>query len=225
MPKESFSLARQLASEGVTLVAATPHSYGFKKGHPYSPTRFIELVKEARRKFLDYAIPLKIIAGTEILLGPNTIEQLHRRRLLCYENTNTLLLETSAYISLDELGHAVRSIQEMGYRVMLAHPEKMEIVQDNPFILKPLIERGLLTQVTAANLVGMNGALRKKTSEQLITNAMAHIIASDAHAAEGPRAPFMKEGHRTVKQHLGMIADSLFVSTPNSILNTDNIPE
>jgi protein-tyrosine phosphatase len=64
---------------------------------------------------------------------------------------------------------------------MLAHPERNALVQANPSMLAPLVERGTLVQITAASLAGQFGPLVARTAAYLLRGRLAHVIATDAH--------------------------------------------
>jgi len=223
--EQTFDLVRCLINEGVTTVAATPHSYSLQSHRKYNPTHITRLVGDIRAALQEQALSLTVVAGMEILLGDNLIHRLNHGQLLCYEGTRTLLLETSAYISPDELVNAIDELSNNDYRVVLAHPEKIEAVYDDPNVLFPLVERGVVMQIIAANLVGLNGPRRQQLCEDLIFHGMGHLIASDAHAATGPRSPAMRAGYKAAVTLLGASsARHLVVTVPQLLLLDKPLP-
>jgi len=217
--EQTFALARCLINEGVITVAATPHSYSLQSNQKYNLTHIKRLVGEIHAALQEQALSLTVVAGMEILLGDNLVHRLNNGQLHCYEGTRTLLLETSAYISPDELINAIDELSNNDYRVVLAHPEKIEAVHDDPNILFPLVESGVVMQITAANLVGLNGPRRQHLCEDLIFHGMGHLIASDAHAATGPRSPAMRAGYKAAVTLLGASsARHLVVTIPQLLL-------
>ena len=74
-------------------------------------------------------------------------------------------------------------VQAAGYRVLLAHPERYEAVMNDPDVLIPLRERGILMQLTTGSLAGLFGKRSKEVSEQLLREGSIDILASDAHSA------------------------------------------
>jgi protein-tyrosine phosphatase len=222
--EETFTLARHLVGEGVTTVAATPHSYGIRRNRPYDPAYVKQMVAQAQTKFSEQKIPLTVVVGTEILLGENTLERLKAGQVLGYGGSRTILLETSAYIEPKQLEQAVDNLYGADYRIVLAHPEKIEAVHNDPNVLIPLVERGITMQITAANLAGLNGTRKQYLCEELILHGMGHLIASDAHTAKGPRAPAMQVGYQAAKRLVGSRAYHLFVTIPRLILNEKPLP-
>ncbi len=223
--EETFALARQLIEEGVTTVAATPHSYGIRRNRSYDPNHIKRIVEQTNTRFSGQKIPLTVISGTEILLGENTLQRLKAGQVLTYGGSHTILLETSAYIEPEELEQAIDSLSGNSYRIVLAHPEKIEAIHNDPNILIPLVERGVTMQITAANLAGLNGTRKQYLCEELILHSMGHLIASDAHAATGPRAPAMQVGYQAAKRLVGSRAYHLIVTIPRLIIDERPLPD
>jgi protein-tyrosine phosphatase len=221
---DTFALARRLVEEGVTTVAATPHSYSHRADRAYYAARVKHLVEETQLKFIEQDIPLTVVGGAEILWAENTLARLMSGQLTGYNESRTLLLETSAFIQPEMLIRAVDGLIEAGYRVVLAHPEKLETVHTDPNVLIPLVERSVAMQITAANLAGLHGDRKQQLCEVLLRHGLAHLIASDAHAATGPRAPAMQAGYRAAKRLVGSRAYHLFVTIPKLILEGGALP-
>ena len=220
--EETIQLARELVREGVCTVAATPHSYG-QGGR--DKNRVLDQVKEARSRFHELGIPLEVLPGMEITLTMLTLPGLKGKKMLPIGESRTILLETSAYTEAEEISRAVDQIKRLGYQVLLAHPEKIETLYDDPDMLVPLVKKGLLTQITAASVAGLNGERKKQLCQDLLHRGLAHVIASDAHAAEGSRRPAMQAGLRATREILGEKAIHLFTSVPRLILEGKRMPQ
>ena len=64
---------------------------------------------------------------------------------------------------------------------MLAHPERNTEVQEAPERLRPLVDAGVLVQLTAASVDGRLGRRTQACALSLLETGTAHLIASDAH--------------------------------------------
>jgi protein-tyrosine phosphatase len=71
-----------------------------------------------------------------------------------------------------------------GFSAVLAHPERNPDVAAEPELLRPLVDAGVLVQLTAGSVDGRLGANAKRTSRALLDAGLAHLIASDAHAPQ-----------------------------------------
>src|SRR5207253_8871449 len=110
-------------------------------------------------------------------------------------------------------------VQVAGYRVVLAHPERIVEVQQDPNQLLPLIERGVLMQITAAALLGEQGERLRSAAETLLTHGMAHILASDTHGLPPRRPPLLAAARDRAASLVGQAtAIALVTSNPAAVL-------
>lgn len=184
----SLELARAALADGITTVAATPH------GRSAFSTRYTvalaqERVAELREALAAEGLPLKVTPGTELLADADLPARLTRGELLTYGASRTVLVEFSNAARIATLEQMVFALQLAGYRVLIAHPERIRVVQQDPNELIPLIERGALMQLTADALVGRQGETLQQVAETLLTRRMIHVIASDAHGSHLDRMP------------------------------------
>ena len=62
----------------------------------------------------------------------------------------------------------VRKLKDKGMTVILAHPERYEIVKKEPQIIKDFINMGCLMQCNYASILGYYGNGAKKTMKELL---------------------------------------------------------
>ncbi|HWQ12819.1 MAG TPA: CpsB/CapC family capsule biosynthesis tyrosine phosphatase, partial [Roseiflexaceae bacterium] len=167
--EDSLAMARIAAADGVRLMAATPHSPASTACMVYDPQVIHAKTAALNRALQAEEIPLEVVAGTEITYAADMAGQLERGLLLPYAGTRAVLLEPP-YAGLPEsMGVTLFSLQIAGYRVVLAHPERLPDVQADPNCLVPLIERGVLVQLTAEALTGRQGDYMRRVAETLLT--------------------------------------------------------
>ena len=211
---ESMAVARLLAEEGISLVAATPHSYG-----KATPGKVRELVSECQNRIDAEGLTLELLPGTEILYGENVVQRIEAGELQFYGDTKALLLETSAFAHPLEIEDSILKLIESGYRVVFAHPEKLKSVAEDPDVLLPLVQHGALMQITASNFVGFHGEQKQRLCRLLIDKGLGHFIASDAHGASGNRVPAMRQAYEEATKIFGSSANDLFNTVPMTIVN------
>jgi protein-tyrosine phosphatase len=83
-----------------------------------------------------------------------------------------------------QLAELVFDLQLRGFRIVLAHPERNVDVQLDPERLRPLVDNGVVVQLTAASLDGRLGGAPKTAARRLLDARLAHLVASDAHAPD-----------------------------------------
>jgi len=123
---------------------------------------------------------------------------------------------------LDQL---IFELQVAGYRVVLAHPERIKPVRKDPNRLLPLIERGVLMQLTADALTGKQGRNLQQAAETLLTHGMVHLLATDAHGPPPRRTPHLAEAREYAATLVGKQAAAALVhETPAALLRGEVPP-
>ena len=183
--EDSVEIASAAVADGIEVLAATPHVRG---DYPTDAETMEALVAEVRAALVEEGVPLDVRTGGEIAL-----EQLERlsgdelRRFGLAGNPGYLLVEFPYYGWPLALPDVVFDLRTLGITAVLAHPERNADVQAEPERLRPLVDAGVLVQVTAASLDGRIGRRPQSTGLQLVETGLAHLVASDAHRA-GVRA-------------------------------------
>jgi protein-tyrosine phosphatase len=218
--EEALALGRMAAADGIRTIAATPHSPASTLSRRYDPTLIREQVVGLNAALAAEGIDLAIVAGTEICYDSDMVGQLRRGALLPYGASRAVLLELPHDILPPALDQALFALQVAGYRVVLAHPERIAAVQRDPNVLLPLIERGALIQLTAEALTGGQGQRLRAAAETLLAHSMAHLLASDAHGTPPRRSPILSTARDRAAALLGPdAAAALVAATPAAILH------
>jgi protein-tyrosine phosphatase len=178
--EEALAVLRAAADDGIEVIAATPH---VRDDYPTTPEAMERAIAELRRPLERAGIPIRLVRGGEIAL-----ERLHLltdedlRRFTLGGGGRYLLVETP-YVGWPlDLAQRLFPLQLSGFTPVIAHPERNVDVQSRPELLRPLVERGVLVQVTAASLDGRLGRSSARAARGLVAAGLAHLIASDAHA-------------------------------------------
>lgn len=214
---EALELGRMVAASGTTVLAATPHGPGSTASRLYDADLIVERAAEIEAALHAEGVDLRIVAGTEISFNTGVVGLLRVGLLLPYAGTRTVLLEPT-YGFVPSFDTVVFEIQALGFRVLLAHPERVHEVREDPNTLIPLIERGVLMQVTAEALTGRQGQPLQKLAETLVSHNLIHVIASDAHRPN-LRSPALGPARARATTLIGeSAADTLVQATPAALL-------
>lgn len=179
---DSLQLLRAAYDDGIDRVAATPH---VRDDYPTSPNEMELLHAEVCGAAREAAIPVDVLPGGELdlrMAAELDDETLHRFGL--GGNENLLLLEFPYLGYPLDLSELVFDLQLRGFRIVLAHPERNVEVQLDPERLRPLVDNGVVVQLTAASLDGRLGGAPRTAARRLLEGRLAHLLASDAHAPD-----------------------------------------
>ncbi|HEU5104028.1 MAG TPA: CpsB/CapC family capsule biosynthesis tyrosine phosphatase, partial [Roseiflexaceae bacterium] len=122
---ESLAMAQLAATSGTRVLAATPHSPGSTACRHYAPELVRARIDELNAALAAEGIPLDVVPGTEICYAPDIVERLKRGELLTYGRGRSLLLELDRNHLPPGFENALFNLQIAGYRVVLAHPERI----------------------------------------------------------------------------------------------------
>jgi protein-tyrosine phosphatase len=218
--EESVALARVLVQEGIHAAIATPH---YNDLFPqYSALEIKERVNELQQVLDHKEIPLRLFPGHEALIKPGLIEDIQAGRLATLNESRYLLLELWNNTWLPETEQVIFELRAFGVTPVLAHPERYRIFQKDFERLESLLRQGVLIQITASSLVGMQGRTAQRSAKTLLKRGLVHCIASDAHGLHR-RSPAIVQALRQSVQIIGQVkTQQLIEDFPKMIIN--NVP-
>ena len=215
---DALELAGAAASGGVEVLAATPHLRGDHPG--VKPEELSDRCRELNSRVAEKGLALEICQGGELDLDwaeAASDEQL--RRVSFGGKGSDLLLETPYGALPDDFEQRVLALAGRGYRILLAHPERSEAFLNDPARIATLVHEGVLVQLTARSIVP--GAAEGPVCElavALVSDGLAHVLASDAHAATGPAPPDLARGVACASALAGPRARWMVSDAPAAIL-------
>jgi protein-tyrosine phosphatase len=198
--EEGLELAREAARRGTAVLFGTPHINDFD---PLTPSRRAEVVRHWRAMAAAATDAIDLQLGWE--LGPH-------ERLFGHDPEDLRLGELQACLlelPLPHIGHrdlrlTVRCLEYLeaaGMRVVIAHPERCDIVRRQPQQIDDLVERGCLLQINATSLLGYHGPDCERLGWELVEGGRCSFVASDGHRAARP--PFLDEAFSRVFARVG----------------------
>ncbi|HEX4807034.1 MAG TPA: CpsB/CapC family capsule biosynthesis tyrosine phosphatase [Conexibacter sp.] len=213
----TLAMARLHVDAGVTTVAATPH---VSWDMPTEPAAIELRLADARAALAVAKIPLEVVPGAEI--------DVHQAVHLSDDELRGLALGGGPWLLLEApivrgagIAPVAHALIERGHRVLIAHPERSPLLQDDPEALRALVRAGAATQVTASSFSGAFGRAVREYAERMLEAGLVHTVASDAHDARrrppGIAAPLVAAG-------LGDLAPLLGREAPAAILAGDPLP-
>lgn len=219
--QDSIAMAEAAVEQGIHTIIATPHN---QNGKYNTDKQTIEqAVKKLNNHLEEQNIPLTVLPGQENRLYGEMVSDLKKGELVTLTNeTKYLFVEFPS-------GHVPRyakqmlfDIQVAGYTPIIVHPERNSEIIEQPSKLYEFVQKGALTQVTAASAAGKFGKNIQKFSHQLIEASLTHFIASDAHNTT-TRGFCMQEAHQEIQKEHGSQASYLFMENAQLLINNQNV--
>ncbi len=171
--QESLELARVLVQEGIHTAIATPHYND--EFLPRSATEIQERVNHLQQELDRHNIPLRLFAGHEALIKPGLVEDIQAGRLATLNGSRYLLLELWSSAWLPETERVIFELRAFGIVPIIAHPERYRAIQQDLHRLTALLQQGVLAQMMASSLIGMQGNTARRTAESLLTGVVQSL--------------------------------------------------
>lgn len=179
---EALLMARMAAQSGTRTIIATPHA-GHREAKA-SPEAIRTAVARLQRNVSAAGFDLEILPGMELLCGSRLEKILDTKAYLTLAGSRYLLVEFYFDEKLPVIRDMLHRIVDHGLTPVIAHPERYDAVQRDPWVAVAWMEQGYGIQINAGSLLGYLGADAKRTGKWLVHNGLAHLAASDGHDLE-----------------------------------------
>ncbi len=196
----ALAMAQLAYDDGIRGMVFTPHNSAW--WNRYFQDKVVPLTCEFQQRILDKGWDLQVGAGAEVYIELDILKRLKDGRAAPLNGSRYVLVElgfTSWPLYVDDI---MFQLQASGYTPILAHPERYSAVMEKPHLMQPLVERGIMGQITSGSLEGKFGRTALKTALLLLERNWAHYIASDAHELVN-RTPTMSAARQMLATHFG----------------------
>lgn len=220
--EEAVEMARLAVTDGVHTMVATPHNleWGPEIGKSLVDARVSEVWAALQRA----GVGLNLVAGVEAYLTPDLPRQVDGQEAFCLGDTPYILVELPLYQYPAYTEQVVFELQVRGLIPILAHPERNTVLVEEPQRLYGLVERGLITQLTAASLLGHFGRYVQEAAFLFLEHNLSHIIASDSHGPQR-RPPVLSAAVAAAGNIVGQErARAMVTCIPEAILSGRRFP-
>ncbi|MFT8872029.1 MAG: CpsB/CapC family capsule biosynthesis tyrosine phosphatase [Sporolactobacillus sp.] len=213
----SLAMARQAVSEGITQIVATPHHRNRSWDNP--KPRVLEKVAVLNAYLQQEDVDLSILPGQEVRIFGEMSDIKEMNELLTVNDRGKYIL---VEFPTHQVPHYARrlfyDLQVSGTIPIIVHPERNDVLSQHPEMLYEFVNNGVLSQITAASLAGVEGKKLQKLCFQLIENNLTHFIASDAHNVT--RRPFyMKKAFAVLENKFGRVQKSIFADNAAQMID------
>lgn len=199
--KESLGMLRTAAKEGIREVILTPHQK--PQQHCVSAEGLHRRMAALQKRAGEEGLNIKLYPGGELFYRQSLAKELQEESLCTLAGSRYVLVEFYPQEEYSYIRDGLYSLLAAGYLPVAAHVERYVQVCEKQERLQELLEMGCYFQVNAGSLTGKYGFMMKRTAWRLIKEQMVHFVGTDAHRADGSRAPMMARCARMLEKKCG----------------------
>jgi len=213
--QESVQCARMMVEAGYTHSFCTPHVWPHLSENTVAN---IPLHTDRLQQALDLAgVRLKLIPGGEINLRPDTPETAVDQIVSYGMRRRYVLIDLWCDTLPPFFRPAVAWLQQQGVKVILAHPERMTAVQNQPELADLFADLGLLLQGNLQCFSDPVGSPTRRVVERYLLEGRYFLLGSDLHNLSS--LPMRLEGLKRAIDLTGAeTVDRLTIENPRRLL-------
>ena len=183
--EESLELIRTLHSLGYSKLITTPHI--MSDYYRNTPEIILEGLATVQAAVKEAQIPVEIGAAAEYYVDDGFIKKLEEEKLLTF-GENYLLIEVSYINPPDNLRDIFFRTQVLGYKPVLAHPERYPFWYRDMSEYQRFYDMGVHLQLNLNSLSGYYGPEAKRIGEKLLDLQIISALGTDMHHTKHAQA-------------------------------------
>lgn len=178
--EESLQMALKAYDSGIKKMIVTPHSFILKNIDFKSLQETFNQFKTALKI---HDIPLEVYLGMEIYVDDDLIDLIHHHPMIGLNSSSYYLIEFDFYENPTYIESKILEMLEQHYIPVIAHPERYQCIQKEPWLIYRYLKWGCLSQINKDSVFGMFGYHAQVCAQKLLDYGLVSLIASDGHDA------------------------------------------
>ena len=219
--EETFRILNEACDAGFSDIFATSHyiegEYEFNK----TDREFI--IEALTNKINEEGLDIKLHIGAEGYISNDFPKLIQAGCVPTLGNSKYVLFELPVRAKVMYTEEVIDKLLQLKLIPVIAHPERYELVQDDPNIAIDWVESGALLQCNYASIIGRYGTNAKETLLKLLDADAVHFLGTDNHRASSIYTR-MEDIKKEFRKKIGKDRFyELSELNPRCILNNDEI--
>lgn len=214
---QTIELLNEAKDAGFTDIIATSH---YKKDvyetNVIDRKNKISIIEKINNK-------VKIHIGNEIYITKDIVNLIKDKKASSINGTKYVLFELPFRDNLLIFNSVIDDLKRNKFIPVLAHPERYEIVKNNPKIVEEWVNKGIYMQANYLSILDNYGKTARKTLELLLKHNLIHFLGSDAHRSKNVY-PKIEEAIIKIKNIIGEENFyKLSEENPRKVINNEKV--
>lgn len=177
--EETFKLINEAKEAGFTDIILTPH---YITNYYETPGTEVNFWTESLQKIVNEKnLGLKLHSGMEIYISDEISELVKNGTIITLAGSKYILIEFPMNTKMKSVDEILFIMRNMGYKVIIAHPERYKYIQDNVEYAMQLVEEGCMLQSNYGSIVDIYGKEAQKTLKKLLKMNLVSFLGTDTH--------------------------------------------
>ncbi len=207
--------------DGVSKIFLTPHSKPMH--HNADPSKIRELTAGLQEEVQKNSLELKLYTGNELYYRSELLELLEEGEVCTLADSDYALIEFGPMDDFEYIRKSMYRILSGGYRPVLAHAERYNVLWKSVEKAAALVEMGCYLQINGGSITGEYGFKVQRFCRRLLALDLVHFVASDAHDDQKRGCRLSKCAKYISKKYGQERAEQIFVNNPASVIANDYI--
>lgn len=190
--EEAEQVIVKLQSLGFSRLITSPHVHELYRNSTETILEKLTLLKDYLK---EKKIEVTLSSVAEYSLDEWLMQQVEAKTPLLTFSQNHLLFETNFFSEPLILNDFIFKITTLGYKPVMAHPERYMYLLNNKSRIEDLAARGVLMQLNTMSLAGLYGPEVEKLARFLIDQKFVNMLGSDCHNLQ--HAEVLKRAQKT----------------------------
>ncbi len=216
--EESVGIIKKLSKIGITDIILTPHYINFSSYNSPKINNTI-ILQDLKIKLKQENIKVNLYLGNEIYIDEELIDLLEKGLISSLNDSKYLLIELPMSGIHESYYDIFLDLINMGYKVILAHPERYMSFQKDFNKIYELKDIGVLFQCNVGSILDDYGKHARKTIIRMLKEHLVSFLATDIHHDKKDYT-FIENAKSKIKKYLtDEEINNLFENNARKILN------
>ena len=216
-------------NDGVRTICFTPHFKIYEFDTEEDFTNYNESIRssfEVAKLYVKEKFPdMELYLGNEVMYHSDILDSIKNGFCMSLNSGSFVLVEFPPHVTTFDLINSISRILRTGYRPIIAHIERYNVLIKNPEIVSELRNMGALTQMNARAILRFKFGKIARFIKRVLKSKQVDVVASDAHDDVVFSQQLSKAMLRVCKFYGEKYAQKIFSSTPKSILHIKKFSE